>query len=322
MLYPLSYEGNTAPPYPRRGPPASWAHNGGMTVYIDPPRWPAHGTVFSHMVSDTSLDELHETARALGISVRAFDEDHYDVPAHRHADAVALGVRAVDGKQLTRLLIRSGLRIPARRRPAKIAATLSDRWRRHFPVHPALGEALVSRWGEPHRHYHGTSHLLQALEAVDRLTGGSPSDELLLAVWFHDAVYRGVPGRDEEESAELARRELTGDGWEPGLGERVAELVLVTLAHRPDPADRSSCLLVDADLSILGGSPTEYDRYAAAVRREYEHVPDPEFRAARAEVLRTLMATPSLFHDPLAVQLWEARARENVTREIEQLSAA
>ena len=50
-----------------------------MTVYIDPPRWPAHGTVFSHLISDTSLSELHELARALGVSERAFARDHYDV---------------------------------------------------------------------------------------------------------------------------------------------------------------------------------------------------------------------------------------------------
>ena len=35
-----------------------------MTVLIDPPAWPAHGTVFSHLVSDASLEELHAFARA------------------------------------------------------------------------------------------------------------------------------------------------------------------------------------------------------------------------------------------------------------------
>ena len=47
-----------------------------MTVLIDPPAWPAHGTVFSHLVSDASLEELHAFARAAGLSERAFDRDH------------------------------------------------------------------------------------------------------------------------------------------------------------------------------------------------------------------------------------------------------
>ncbi|BAS15851.1 hypothetical protein AHiyo8_41540 [Arthrobacter sp. Hiyo8] len=37
-----------------------------MAVYVDPPLWPAHGTVFSHLVSDTSLEELHAFAEAAG----------------------------------------------------------------------------------------------------------------------------------------------------------------------------------------------------------------------------------------------------------------
>ena len=55
-------------------------------IYIDPPRWPAHNTVFSHLVSDTSLAELHSFAADAGIAFRAFDLDHYDVPARRYRD--------------------------------------------------------------------------------------------------------------------------------------------------------------------------------------------------------------------------------------------
>ena len=38
-----------------------------MAILIDPPRWPAHGRLWSHLISDASLDELHRrlTARAL-----------------------------------------------------------------------------------------------------------------------------------------------------------------------------------------------------------------------------------------------------------------
>ncbi|MGO2004190.1 DUF4031 domain-containing protein, partial [Arthrobacter rhombi] len=33
-----------------------------MAILIDPPLWPAHGTVFSHLVSDVSVEELHAFA--------------------------------------------------------------------------------------------------------------------------------------------------------------------------------------------------------------------------------------------------------------------
>ncbi|MGB4917365.1 MAG: DUF4031 domain-containing protein, partial [Propionicimonas sp.] len=71
-----------------------------MAILIDPPRWPAHGTHFSHLVSDASLAELHEFATAAGIPHRAFDHDHYDVPARRYDDLVAHGAVPVRETEL------------------------------------------------------------------------------------------------------------------------------------------------------------------------------------------------------------------------------
>jgi hypothetical protein len=90
-----------------------------MTVLIDPPAWPAHGTLWSHLVSDTSLVELHEFADANGIRSRAFDLDHYDVPAERYDQLVAAGATAVSGKELVKRLLASGLRVPAKDREAR-----------------------------------------------------------------------------------------------------------------------------------------------------------------------------------------------------------
>ncbi|MGA4866300.1 DUF4031 domain-containing protein [Streptomyces lavendulocolor] len=83
-----------------------------MTVYIDPPNWPGHGRMWSHMVSDTSYQELHDFAARIGAPPRAFDRDHYDVPSERYADAVAAGAVEVGSKELVRRLKESGLRRP------------------------------------------------------------------------------------------------------------------------------------------------------------------------------------------------------------------
>ena len=90
-----------------------------MTVLIDPPAWPAHGTLWSHLVSDESLDELHRFAEANGIRTRAFDLDHYDVPAALYDQLIEAGASAVTGKDLVRRLRASGLRIPAKDREAR-----------------------------------------------------------------------------------------------------------------------------------------------------------------------------------------------------------
>ncbi|MEU6482492.1 DUF4031 domain-containing protein [Streptomyces sp. NPDC046887] len=86
-----------------------------MTLYIDPPTWPGHGRMWSHLVSDASYDELHTFAAAIGAPARAFDRDHYDVPSERYADAVAAGAVEVGSKELLRRLTDAGLRRPKRR---------------------------------------------------------------------------------------------------------------------------------------------------------------------------------------------------------------
>ena len=82
-----------------------------MTVLIDEAIWPAHGTVWAHLVSDSSLDELHSFARRAGIPERAFDHDHYDVPLERRQALITLGADPVSGRELLRRLQRSGLRV-------------------------------------------------------------------------------------------------------------------------------------------------------------------------------------------------------------------
>jgi hypothetical protein len=83
-----------------------------VTVYIDPPTWPGHGRLWSHLVSDVSYDELHVFAEELGVPRRAFERDHYDIPSHRYAAAVAAGAVEVRSREVVRLLVGAGLRRP------------------------------------------------------------------------------------------------------------------------------------------------------------------------------------------------------------------
>jgi len=68
--------------------------------------------MWSHLVSDVSYDELHAFADGLGVPRRAFERDHYDIPAHRYADVVAAGAVEVSSREVVRLLTESGLRRP------------------------------------------------------------------------------------------------------------------------------------------------------------------------------------------------------------------
>jgi hypothetical protein len=93
-----------------------------VAVLIDPPGWPAHGRLWSHLASDTSLEELHAFARRAGLPERGFEGDHYDVPEERYQALVAAGAVPVDGRELVRRLQRSGLRRPKRRGERVVAS--------------------------------------------------------------------------------------------------------------------------------------------------------------------------------------------------------
>ncbi len=87
-----------------------------MTVLIDQPVWPAHNRLWSHLVSDTSLQELHEFASRANLPARSFDQDHYDVPEDRYVELVAAGAEPVSNRDLVRRLQASGLRVTQRQR--------------------------------------------------------------------------------------------------------------------------------------------------------------------------------------------------------------
>jgi hypothetical protein len=85
-----------------------------VTVLIDQPIWPAHDTLWAHIVSDSNLQELHDFAARAGIPRRAFDHDHYDVPEQKWHELVAMGAQPVGVRELVERLQASGLRVSQR----------------------------------------------------------------------------------------------------------------------------------------------------------------------------------------------------------------
>ena len=90
-----------------------------MALLIDTPVWPWRGRRWSHLVSDTDYDELHDfVAEHLGMPRRAFQGDHYDVPEELYAVAVAAGAEAVGSRELLQRLLAAGLRLRKNARAA------------------------------------------------------------------------------------------------------------------------------------------------------------------------------------------------------------
>lgn len=165
-----------------------------MTVYADTPRWPRHGMLWGHLISDTSLAELHEVAARAALPPRSFDLDHYDWPAGARDALAAAGAEFVADGELTRILIASGLRIKLRDRPAARARRSAEH-AAGLGLEPVPRELIVGMSGhvEP----------LPAVPGAFRLTREDP--ESAPRIEAHDADGRAAAGALLARLDELSR---------------------------------------------------------------------------------------------------------------------
>ncbi len=181
-------------------------------------------------------------------------------------------------------------------------------------------DQLIAAYADPSRGYHDTTHLAEVLGRLGELDAAGVAYErtpVLLAAWFHDAVYDGE--RDaEERSAVWAETALPGLVDDRTIGE-VVRLVRLTETHRPDDLDANGCALSDADLGILAAPHQRYAAYVAAVRTEYAHLDDATFTAGRRAVLDDLLGKPRLFHTRHGLARWEEPARANAGDELRRM---
>jgi predicted metal-dependent HD superfamily phosphohydrolase len=142
--------------------------------------------------------------------------------------------------------------------------------------------------------------------------------EAELAVWLHDVVYDPRASDNEERSAAMARQMLEEGEVSPAVADAVGALILAT-RHAEPPEDHDARYVVDADLSILGATPFEFDRYERQVRQEYFFVSETEWRERRPRILRRFLLRERIF-ETAEFASFEAPARANLERSLRRLA--
>jgi len=186
-----------------------------------------------------------------------------------------------------------------------------------------LWEKLERLYSERGRYYHNLKHIAKTLALLDRFSGGSASALLRLAAFYHDAIYDVQAKDNEERSAVMAKEDLVALGLPERLADDVADLIRATKGHRPlsGRLAKDSRLFLDADLAILGSSPSEYGRYAADIALEYDWMDPDTYRKGRAHVLKKFIDRKHLFYTPSVRAELQKKAVANMEREFRGLRA-
>ncbi|KKN61004.1 hypothetical protein LCGC14_0526290 [marine sediment metagenome] len=184
--------------------------------------------------------------------------------------------------------------------------------------------SLDTLYLENHRYYHNWNHILDCLRKLNEYSEETGHNDLFteLAIWFHDAIYDPERNDNEEKSAKLFEESWKTLGSKYyDIAESISNFIVQTKNHPP------TCLvsgqaLYDIDLSILGASDDDFDKYDKQIRAEYSWVPEEIFKQKRAEVLSKLLKRKEIYQTKHFYDKYEAQARKNLKRAIEKYGSA
>ena len=194
-----------------------------------------------------------------------------------------------------------------------------------------LWQNIAIRYNEPQRAYHSLQHIQQLFGQFEQIKHLFHEPHIIaLAIYYHDVIYEPTRSDNELKSAEYVVESLTGY-LSAEQCQHIYALIMMTASHQVDKwSDETNegekysdaAYLLDMDLSILGVSWSEYEHYAHAVRQEYAHVSDDDYRVGRMAVLKELLAHPTLYLTDYYYARLEKQARKNIEHEIMLLHAS
>ena len=99
------------------------------------------------------------------------------------------------------------------------------------PIDDGLKRELIALYQDGSRHYHGLSHIEALLALAEEYRAElSDPDAVGAAIWFHDAIYDSQAKDNEEKSADLAGRRLSGK-LEASRLDRIVAIGVVGADH-------------------------------------------------------------------------------------------
>jgi predicted metal-dependent HD superfamily phosphohydrolase len=178
---------------------------------------------------------------------------------------------------------------------------------------------LLNDYFAEQRHYHDFAHINHLLTLLDENKYQIQDEEVVyFSIWFHDVIYNPWKTNNEEKSADFADEVLRQTSMSPQRIEKVVAYINATKTHTSN-GDSDLAWFLDFDLSILGAEDGIYDVYTRQIREEYSAFPNFIYNRGRKKALRGLLEKDFLYHTADFREKYEAKARQNIQRELDSL---
>jgi predicted metal-dependent HD superfamily phosphohydrolase len=179
---------------------------------------------------------------------------------------------------------------------------------------------IERKYTSSRRHYHNLHHIQALLQICETYAGQlQDRDVVMFSVFYHDIIYNVLRKDNEPRSAGLAVKRLLALGVPADKAEQVKIYIEATQTHTisSDVTYTTDLrLFLDFDMSILGAGWNDYEAYTRQVRREYRIYPDKLYYPGRRQFLQHYLQAEFIFQTQVFRERYEARARENMARDL------
>jgi predicted metal-dependent HD superfamily phosphohydrolase len=195
---------------------------------------------------------------------------------------------------------------------------IASKYRNDETLIETLWDEIYSRYSSKKRHYHNLEHINNMLSLAKEHDNDSMDyDKLRLAIWYHDIVYKPKRSDNEVKSGDIALDRCRELGFGVKSCEGIRKAIIASKSHTTNTIHENfRHVFLDLDLAILATSWKEYLSYTKKIRKEYSMFPDFLYKKGRKKVLQHFLERPQIYHTQKYRDLWEAKARENIQKEL------
>jgi predicted metal-dependent HD superfamily phosphohydrolase len=144
-------------------------------------------------------------------------------------------------------------------------------------------------WSKKDRFYHNTDHLIQILKDIEsdysfQFLNVYEKQALLLAAFFHDAIYD--PRKKDNEDQSIKYFTVSYKGKDVKMLDTVCQLIEVT-KHRKRPFDTLKRIMWDADNAKFKSGYDDFLKYEKLIAKEHSFVPKQQYKENRIKFLKS-----------------------------------